>query len=150
METEKWQQDQIVHLALVVKDIEKTLADYCRIFRMEMPQIKQTCPEEIAETEYRGRPTPARAKQAFLSFGSMRIELMEPDAHDSTWKEYLEQHGNCVHHIALYVPDMDRALEELEGEEISLVQRGKYRGGKYAYVASEEKLAVMLELLQDD
>lgn len=100
--------------------------------------------------EYRDEPSPAMAKQAFLQFGMLRLELIEPDRNPSTWREYLDRNGDCVHHVAFEVDDMQESLACLAQSGIQLIQKGDYNGGRYAYVGSEQKLAVMMELLQND
>lgn len=141
---------QGAHLAVVVEDIDKALTEYCRIFQLNIPPVKQTGEPKEAKVIYRGKPTPARAKQAFLQLGDLRLELLEPDEYDSTWREYLDKNGNCVHHVAFYVNDMTEALSKLREEGIEPVQTGYYKGGHYAYVESEKNMAMMLELLQND
>ena len=129
MSEKEWCKKQAVHVAVVVDDIQSVLENYCRLFQMEMP---------------------ARAKQGFLRFGNLRVEFLEPDEKDSTWREYLDKHGNIVHHVAFDVEDMDEAVSVLVSQGMPVVQDGSYNGGKYAYVESENKLGVMLELLQND
>lgn len=150
MSGKEWCTKQAVHVAIVVSDIEDVLGNYCRLFQMEMPVIKLTGAPEDAKVEYRGMPTFTRAKQSFLQFGNLRVEFLEPDEKESTWREYLDRHGNIVHHIAFDVEDMEEAVSVLAEEEMPLVQKGAYNGGKYAYIGSENKLGVMLELLQND
>ena len=62
----------------------------------------------------------------------------------------MDKHGNIVHHVAFDVEDMDEAVSVLASQGMPVVQDGSYNGGKYAYVESENKLGVMLELLQND
>lgn len=45
---------------------------------------------------------------------------------------------------------MQESLACLAQSGIQLIQKGDYNGGRYAYVGSEQKLAVMMELLQND
>lgn len=150
MNGKEWCDPQAVHIAIVVKDIQSVLENYCRLFRMEMPRVKLTGAPEDAKVEYRGLPTLTRAKQGFLQFGNLRVEFLEPDEQESTWKEYLDKHGNIVHHIAFNVDNMEAAVSLLAEEEMPLIQKGAYNGGKYAYIGSEDRLGVMLELLQND
>lgn len=139
-----------VHIAIVVRNIQSILENCCKLFDMEMPIIKLTGAPEDAKVVYRGMPTMTRAKQSFLQFGKLRIEFLEPDENDSTWREYLDKHGNIVHHIAFNVEDMEKAISVLEAGKMNLVQKGSYNGGRYAYIGSEEKIGVMLELLEND
>jgi catechol 2,3-dioxygenase-like lactoylglutathione lyase family enzyme len=139
----------ICQIGLVVRDIEQTAKAYADLFGMDMPGIITTDPEEIARTRFRGAPTQARAKLAFFKMGDVSLELIEPVGEPSTWKEFLDEHGEGVHHIALRIDGMERVLTFMEGEGISAIQRGDYTGGRYAYVDSAPSLAVIIELLEN-
>jgi len=140
----------ITQVAMVVRDVEKTARNYADLFGMEIPQIILTDPEEKAHTRYRGQPTPARAKLAFFRMGSLSLELIEPVDGPSTWREFLDRHGEGIHHIAFLVEDMDEAVRFLEGKGMPLVQRGDFTGGCYAYVDSTSRLGAIIELLAHD
>ncbi|NOZ29279.1 MAG: VOC family protein [Chloroflexi bacterium] len=140
----------IRQVAIIVKDIEQTARRYADLFGMEMPQIHITDPEEKTHIRYRGQPTQGRAKLAFFQMGPIALELIEPIDGPSTWQEFLDTHGEGVHHIAFHVEGMDEVLELLESKGMPLVQRGEFTGGRYAYVDTTSQLGVMLELLEHD
>jgi catechol 2,3-dioxygenase-like lactoylglutathione lyase family enzyme len=147
---DKMSSNVITQVAIVVRDIEKTARNYAGLFGMEMPNIVITDPEEKAHTRYRGQPTQARARLAFFRMGSLSLELIEPVGGPSTWQEFLDNHGEGVHHIAFQVEDMDEAVRFLESKGIPPVQRGDFTGGSYAYVDSTPQLGAILELLAHD
>lgn len=139
----------IVQVGLIVRDIEKTAREYCKVFGFEMPAIILTDPYEKAHTTYRGQPSNAQAKLAFFSFGPLSLELIEPVGGPSTWQQFLDEHGEGVHHIAFRIKDTDRVVGQLEEAGIPLDQQGQYTGGMYSYLDSADQLAVILELLED-
>lgn len=139
----------ICQIGIVVRDIEQTAKAYADIFGMDMPQIRITDTEEISHIKFRGAPTQARAKLAFFQMGALSLELIEPVGEPSTWKEFLDEHGEGVHHIAFRIKGMDEVLESLDGKGISAIQRGDYTGGRYAYVDSASALGVIMELLEN-
>jgi methylmalonyl-CoA epimerase len=139
----------ICQIGIVVKDIERTARAYADIFGMDMPKIRITDTAEITHIKFRGAPTQARAKLAFFQMGSLSLELIEPVGEPSTWKEFLDEHGESVHHIAFRIKDMDKVLESLDEKGIPAIQRGDYTGGRYAYVDSAPALGVILELLEN-
>ncbi len=140
----------IRQVAIIVKDIERTARRYADLFGMEMPQIRITDPEEKTHIRYRGQPTQGRAKLAFFQMGPIALELIEPVDGPSVWQEFLDTHGEGVHHIAFHVEGMDEVLDLLESKGMPLVQRGEFTGGRYAYVDTTSQLGVMLELLEHD
>jgi len=140
----------ITQVGLIVRDVEATAKAYAEVFGVDVPQWSLTDPEDVAHTRYRGQPTKARAKLAFLDMGSVQIELIEPVGGPSTWQEFLDEHGEGVHHIAFVVDGMGEQIDFLESKEMPLVQRGEYTGGRYAYIDSQAQLKVILELLEND
>ncbi|MGQ9780406.1 MAG: VOC family protein [Bacillota bacterium] len=136
-------------IGIVVHEIERTAANYARLFNLPMPEIILTDPEEKAHTRYRGRPTKARARLAFFQFGGMTIELIEPDEEPSTWREFLATHGEGLHHLGFHVRGMEEIISGLAGMGIELVQRGDYEGGRYAYLDAVDQLGFILELLEN-
>ena len=140
----------VTQIGIVVKDIERTAAAYAEVFGIPTPTWAWTDSVDMAHTEYRDASTPARAKLAFMRFGSLDIELIEPDEHKSTWREFLEEHGEGVHHIAFVVKGIGEVTQRLDGRGMPLVQRGDYTGGRYAYIDSVPELKVVVELLEND
>jgi len=140
----------IVQVGLIVRDVEETARAYADVFGVDVPQWFLTDPEDVAHTRYRGEPTTARAKLAFFDMGSIQIELIEPVGGPSTWQEYLDAHGEGVHHIAFQIKGMAEQVAYLESKGMPLVQRGDYTGGRYAYIDSAPQLKTILELLEND
>lgn len=141
--------DQVVQVGIVVKDIEKASRAYAEILGLDVPQWFLTDTVDKAHTEFRGKSSEARAKLAFFQLKNITVELIEPVGGPSTWREFLDQHGEGVHHLAFEVKGMDEKLRLLAGRGIPLLQKGDYEGGRYAYVDGTRSLAVILELLEN-
>ena len=139
----------ICQVGLIVRDIERTIAAYSRVFDMPEPEIRVTDGPDIAHTRFKGEPTDARAKLAFFQMGQVSLELIEPIGGPSTWREFLDEKGEGIHHMAFFVNDTDAVVESLRGEGIGVVQQGDYTGGRYTYVDSVPTLGAVLELLED-
>lgn len=82
--------------------------------------------------------------------GQVDLELIEPIGEPSTWKDQLDAHGDSLHHIAFQIKGMQAKLAYLDSKGASLIQRGEYRGGRYAYVDASAQLGTILELLEND
>lgn len=141
--------NSICQIGLIVRDIERTAKAYADVFGVDVPEVHITAPEEEAHTRFHGAPTPGRAKLAFFQMGDVSLELIEPIDGPSTWREFLDEHGEGVHHIAFQIKGMDQVLTSLNEKEIPAVQRGDYTGGRYAYVDSAPALGVIMELLEN-
>jgi catechol 2,3-dioxygenase-like lactoylglutathione lyase family enzyme len=139
----------ICQVGLIVRDIERSAEAYSRVFGLPKPEFVVTDEQEIGHTRYRGEPTDARAKLAFFDMGQVTLELIEPIGGPSTWQEFLDEHGESVHHIAFFVKDTDQVVASLEQNDIAVIQQGDYTGGRYTYVDSAPALGVILELLEN-
>lgn len=142
--------DVVAQIGIIVRDIEQTAEAFAGFLGVDTPAWSWTDGFEKAQTRFRGEPSEARAKLAFFQLGNIEIELIEPDHNPSTWREYLDEHGEGVHHIAFVIKDMKGKTKRLEEEGISLIQKGEYEGGRYAYFDSVPQLKVLLELLEND
>lgn len=148
-QTEIFGQGNVVQVGIVVKDIEKAAAAYADFLGVAVPQWFWTDTEDKAHTEFKGKPSPARAKLAFIELKNITIELIEPDQNPSTWREFLDAEGEGVHHIAFEIKGMEDKMAQLEKKGMPLLQKGDYEGGRYAYIDGTAKLGLILELLEN-
>ena len=140
----------ITQVGVIVADIEAKAKAWADVLGLPVPEIIITDVVDVAQTEYEGESTPARAKLAFLHLGQVDLELIEPIDGPSTWKDQLDQHGESLHHIAFVINGMQEKVAYLDTKGLPLVQRGEYTGGRYAYVDGTAKLGAVLELLEND
>ena len=141
----------VTQIGILVNDIKKAAADFAAFLGVEVPPLCMTGTQEEAQTQYLGKPTPARTKQAFFKVGpNVEIELLEPDHEPSTWRHDLDTKGEGFHHIAFVVDGMKAMNMKLEQCGMPLLQSGEYPGGRYAYHDANKQLKLILELLEND
>ncbi len=141
----------VTQIGLLVNDIEKTGADFCKFLGCEYPGWNWTDPLEKAQTQYLGNPSEARAKLMFFHVGpNVDIELIEPDHNPSTWRHDLDLNGEGFHHIAFVINGMKEKSAVLAANGMPLLQKGEYTGGRYAYHDATDALKMVLELLEND
>jgi len=149
VQPELFGQGTIVQIGVVVKDIEKASAAYADLLGVAVPKWSWTDTEDRAHTQFKGKPSSARAKLAFIELKNITLELIEPDRNPSTWREFLDAKGEGVHHIAFEIKGMDDKTALLEKKGMPLLQKGDYEGGRYAYIDGATKLGLILELLEN-
>ncbi|NBI28193.1 VOC family protein [Chengkuizengella marina] len=140
----------ITQIGIIVKDVEKTSQMFADFFGVDKPEAFWTDAADKAQTEYKGSSTKARARLAFFDMGSLQLELIQPDENPSTWREFLDEKGEGVHHIAFEVKGLFEKIKVLENQNMPLVQKGEFDGGRYAYMDTSHNLKVILELLEID
>jgi methylmalonyl-CoA/ethylmalonyl-CoA epimerase len=138
----------LCQVGFVVKNADRTAAKLSQITGMKISAPILTDDYEKAHTQYRGNPSHAKAKLIFFDMGQVSIEIIEPIGGPSTWREFLDAHGDGVHHIAFTVKNAAQSAEGLAAEGIPAIQSGDFEGGKYIYLDGEKELGVILELLE--
>ncbi|HWT73251.1 MAG TPA: VOC family protein [Mobilitalea sp.] len=136
----------IWQIAVVVRNIQKAAKNYAKLFGMEIPEILVSGLDEKESVIYKGSPSNAIHKLTFFKMGLIQLELIEPNNEPSTWRNFLEQKGEGVHHIAVFVKSEEEALEYLGEKGIKPLQRGIFELGTYNYMDTEKQLGVILSL----
>ncbi len=98
-----------------------------------------------------GSPVLPEQDWAFFKVGeNLDIELIEPDQEPSVWRDFLNEKGEGIHHIAFVIKGMKEKIAVLEASGMRLTQTGEYTGGRYAYVEAYDDLKCLIELLEND
>ncbi|MEM2981224.1 MAG: VOC family protein, partial [Thermoproteota archaeon] len=133
-------------IGIVVKNIEKSIEAWEKLLGIKASGMVETESLEKTGMKYKGRAAEGRAKLAFLQLENITIELIEPVGGPSTWRDFLEKHGEGIHHIAFDVGDMESVKKSLRGMGIGIDQEGNFTGGCYAYTDPKSPLGVIIEL----
>ncbi|MBN2085907.1 MAG: VOC family protein [Anaerolineales bacterium] len=137
----------LCQIGFVARDAGRVAQKLAEITGLPAPEPVITDGFEKARTEYRGNPTQATAKLYFFNLGQVSLEIIEPVGGPSTWREFLDKHGDGVHHIAFTVKSTKETADALSTHGIPPVQSGVFEGGSYVYCEAEKELGVILELL---
>ncbi|RJP51537.1 MAG: methylmalonyl-CoA epimerase [Anaerolineaceae bacterium] len=127
----------INHVAVVVDDMEKSLAFWRDALGIELHEL---------------RNVPAEKSQvAFLPLAGAEVELVMPTTDDSGIAKYLAKRGPGMHHICLEVDDIEGMMSQLREKSIRLINeepRISDDGKKYAFIHPESTGGVLVELYQ--
>ena len=142
----------VAQVGILVKDLDVTVELYYSTFGIgpwhfytyEKPMVK--------EMTYYGKPANYCMRLALSYFGPMRIELIEPGEGDSVYQDFVNEHGYGIHHLGLLTNDMRASIKETKAAGINMIMDGQGFGlegdGHYAYLDTEEKFGVTLELIE--
>ena len=106
--------DVVVQLGFVVRDVEKTGAKFAEFFGAECPPICTSGDPDVVKGSYRGEPTRASCRMKFFETPSLQIELIQPDDTPSVWRDFLNEKGEGMHHIAFRVKMILELLEDFD------------------------------------
>ena len=136
-----------IQICIVVSDIDNAAKAWAAIFNVPVPNIITDPPRDNPDLTYRGKSAWYGIKMAVINTGPFVIELIEPDGNPSTFREFLDKHGNGVHHLGFAVGDKrDIIIEELESIGLDMRTVGFYPGSSWTIVDSEGLLGVNLNV----
>ena len=102
-----------------------------------------------ASARYRGEDIRYRLKVGLCGVSGVAIELIEVVEGHPILKDYLPPSGQGVHHLGVYVADLDAAVAEWEAKGHRLLQRGSFMpGGGSAYLDTPDSAGMLVELIQ--
>lgn len=135
-------------IGLAVKDIEKSRAAWAQLLGVKEPPIVETESWQSTRMMFRETPSEGRAKLTFFKLENIVLELIQPIGSPSTWQDFLEKHGEGIHHIAFQVEDLPETLQKFAKVGTGVEQRGEFKGGCYVYTDPKSTLGAIIELLQ--
>ncbi|MCC5930778.1 MAG: VOC family protein [Cyclobacteriaceae bacterium] len=140
---------RVAQVAIIVRDIEAASRAWAEVLGVAVPAPIVATNNKSRPTHYQGAPTDAEAKLAFFEMDNLQLELIEPLGGNSTWQNYLDSHGEGIHHIAFWVKGIDGVQKRFELKGMPAEQTGGWDGGGYSYIDATRNLGCVLELLED-
>ncbi len=137
-----------IQICIIVKDIETAAEKWAQVLGVEKPEIQKNRLEGGENYTYRGEPVSCELLVANIPMNGFVLELHQPVGGESTFREFLEKHGNGVHHIGFETgEDRDAVIGHL-GELGFDTNRtmGIYPGSSWTIVDTEDTLGVNLNI----
>jgi hypothetical protein len=139
----------ITQIAFVVKDLRATMEVYHRTLGWGPWQVFEFFgPPVLHDTNQRGVPTSFTVHLAATQVGPVNVELLQPVDGPSIFQEWLDSHGEGIHHIAgIKVGSDANALHtEFAGLGVhDLLTGGIGRHSRFFFLDSESMLKFILE-----
>ena len=140
--------DGFIQINIVVKDIETAAKKWGELLGIPTPKIRLNHLEGGENYTYRGEPVSCDLLVADIPMNGFVIELHQPIGGPSSFQEFLDRHGNGVHHIGFEVGDRrDDVIEQLSEAGYDTGRTlGIYPGSSWTIVDSEDTLGVNLNI----
>jgi catechol 2,3-dioxygenase-like lactoylglutathione lyase family enzyme len=137
--------NEVSQIGIVVRDMEKSIANYSNIFGISFPKV--FFPQYFNMT-YRGKPNDFRIKVALGMMGELQIELIEVLEGQTIHGEFLESHGEGLHHLGFDVKNMEERIKALQKLGVGILQSGERVGVRFAYMDTERIVGVIFEFIE--
>jgi len=128
----------ISHVGIAVKDLEKSIKVYSLLIGDKNPVIENVISDNVKVAIFSGdKNVPPR------------IELVAATSDDSPIAKFIDKRGEGLHHICIYVDDIESKLAELRKSGVKLIDethRIGAEGKKIAFVHPQNLNGVLIEL----
>ena len=140
--------EKFIQINIVVADIEEAAKSWADLLGIDEIPIHESHLEGGDDYLYHGQPISCDLKTAGIKMNGFVIELHQPCGGQSSFQEFLDKHGNGVHHIGFEVgEDRDEIIKELADEGYDVNRTiGIYPGSSWTIVDSEDRLGVNLNI----
>ncbi len=99
----------VSQVALVVSDLEKSMRAYSETMGWGPWTIYEYHAPRLHDTIVRGAPGAFTWIGAETNVGSTYVELLQPLEGPSPFREFMDQHGEGLHHIGYWAKTMEEA-----------------------------------------
>jgi catechol 2,3-dioxygenase-like lactoylglutathione lyase family enzyme len=135
------------HISIVVKDIEQTEKYYTSIgigpFEDYPPM------EEYVRIDVPDEQGFYNLVIKWAQIGPVQLQLIQPGAGESLYKDFLEQKGEGVYHLGFVVDDIEGAEREVSRLGVGVISSGRRENGSgFAYLDTAENAGVTLLIRQ--
>jgi len=128
---------RIHHVGVAVEDLEAAITLYKTAFG--------------AELTHRAANEKDGLTAAFLRAGEAEVELLQPLREDTPVGKFLARRGPGLHHIAVAVPDIDKAIADARAEGMEMIDqepRMGLHGTRIAFIHPKSVGGVLTELVE--
>jgi len=125
----------VSHVGIAVRDLDSAIKSYEILTGLQNPAIEKVDSEKV--------------KVAMFSSGGGSIELLAATSEDSPIAKFINNRGEGLHHICIYVDDIKLKLRELKEAGIKVIDetyRPGAEGKKIAFVHPQNLNGVLIEL----
>jgi methylmalonyl-CoA/ethylmalonyl-CoA epimerase len=116
MGNDKVELKSVDHIGIVVRDCDKVIESWSELFGLGTWNFREMGGGGV------------KLRVAFGYLGTIRIDLIQPVEGKVLHSDFLEEHGEGLHHLGFYVDDVDKEAAKLveKGAKILINNPGNY------------------------
>lgn len=141
----------IKQVGFIFHDLQKVIEGMRTVYGVEPDRIITHLPEE--GNKYCGKNVDVDVEIIIYSFSNIDLEFVCPRSNNNVWADYLEKHGEGLHHIRFTTPTYEGIINEMKAKNIGVTQEGLSMKGlpgvKWGYLDSEDTIGFTIEIFNE-
>jgi methylmalonyl-CoA/ethylmalonyl-CoA epimerase len=142
---------RLCQVGVVVYDLDKAIENYRKILGMEPTRIIDRSPTAPGKKYYKNRESDFFQRAALYDMGNgIEFELLQPFGDASALSDFLDKHGEGIHHVAFDTEDFNSTEAHFNSCGVNKIQTGptsRHPALQWGFFDSNDKLGTMIELV---
>ena len=137
---------KITQVAVVVKDLKKTMEAYHKTLGWGPWSVYEHKPPSLHHTMLHGKPREYTMLGAEVHCDPIDFEILEPLEGPSIYKEFLETHGEGLHHVSVVSPaeNVEKSLQDFKKMGVDVLMSGRLGPDIQFYYMDTEPILKMV------
>ena len=139
---------KVNHIGFAVRDLETIKSHMLQVYGLEPDRCAVM--ESSRETRYRGRPADFKLNIIFFKLHNTELEFIQPVSGSSCYTEFLEKHGDGMHHLCYDVEDFEGVRAHMLSSGYEIIQEGpsirNVPGMRWVYYEKSKSAAHIIEV----
>lgn len=107
---------EVRQIGLLTGDLDAFIKSFRALYGLE--------PDRLALVPVNSTQENCERRVAYYNYPEIEIEVIEPLRSKREWHEFLERHGDSVHHLQFNVADFDGACNRILKNGCRMIERG--------------------------
>ncbi|CAA9533392.1 MAG: hypothetical protein AVDCRST_MAG96-3717 [uncultured Segetibacter sp.] len=136
-----------IEIAIVTRDHKSTIEGLCRL-GIGPWQVHTFSPQNTTNQTYYGKPSSFTMRVCFAQTKTLIWEIIEPVSGPTIFADFLELHGEGIHHVAYDCNNIafEQRMAEFERRGFQLVQSGSWMDkNHFAFFKTEQATTTCFE-----
>lgn len=140
---------KLVQVGLVVRDLDETMRQFKLLLGAEPDRVIEKSPSAPGPKYYLGEERDFYQRAALYNMNGIEFEILQPYNDRSALTDFLDEHGEGIHHVAFDTDNFDAFVKHLNSNGVHLCRPAPIPGSpalKWGFFDTNEKLGTMIEV----
>ena len=134
---------KLMQLGYVYKNIKKQAMIMESLYGIAPSAFSEGKTETIV---YRGKESVVHISLSISRYFNTQLELIQWNEGECIYKEFLDQGKEGLHHISIFIQDLDKYIDEIKKMGIEIIQSGITGPSHWVYLDTEETFGTIIEV----
>ena len=147
--SDTYSKPKLVQVGLVVRDLDAVMEQFRVLLGAEPHRVIEKSPSAPGPKYYLGEERDFYQRVALYEMNGIEFEILQPYNDRSALTDFLDEHGEGIHHVAFDTDNFDAFEKHLNENGVQLIQTGpnsRHPALKWGFFNTNDKLGTMIEV----